>query len=62
MGMKNIIKTACVACQAGCGLLVYVEEGKITKLSGDPESPVNLGKLWMKMKVRKEAKEEAHAN
>jgi len=48
MGMKNIIKTACVACQAGCGLLVYVEEGKITKLSGDPESPVNLGKLCLK--------------
>lgn len=30
-------------CHGGCGLLVDVENGKIVKVRGDPESPVSLG-------------------
>lgn len=48
MGTKSVIKTACVICQAGCGLLVHMENGEIVKIAGDPESPVSRGKLCVK--------------
>lgn len=32
----------------GCGLLVHVHEGKITKIEGDPECPLNRGALCAK--------------
>jgi len=37
-----------VICQAGCGLIVHLENGEIVKIAGDPESPVNRGKLCVK--------------
>jgi anaerobic selenocysteine-containing dehydrogenase len=48
MATKRVIKTACVVCQAGCGLLVHIENGEIVQITGDPESPVNRGKLCVK--------------
>jgi anaerobic selenocysteine-containing dehydrogenase len=32
----------------GCGLLVHVEDGKIVKVEGDPDSPLNKGTLCAK--------------
>ena len=48
MGAESLIKTACVRCQAGCGLLVHMENGEIVRIGGDPASPVNRGKLCIK--------------
>ncbi len=48
MDERGVIKTACVRCQAGCGLLVHTEGGKIVRIAGDPESPVSRGKLCVK--------------
>ena len=42
------IKTICPYCGTGCGLLLSVENGKITGASGDPAHPVNQGELCLK--------------
>jgi anaerobic selenocysteine-containing dehydrogenase len=39
MGDKKIIKTTCKSCHGGCGALVTVEDGVITHIEGNPESP-----------------------
>jgi len=35
-------------CHGGCGVNVHIEGGKITKVKGDPESPLNQGKVCVK--------------
>ena len=35
---KEAIKSTCVSCHGGCGVLVTVESGVITYLEGDPDS------------------------
>lgn len=37
--------TACSQCSAGCGVLVRVVEGRARKIEGNPDHPVNAGKL-----------------
>lgn len=32
-------------CHGGCGVLAYVEDGKLVKIEGDPEHPWNQGRL-----------------
>ena len=44
----QVYKSACRMCHGGCGVLVYVEDGVITKIKGDPESPLNHGQLCRK--------------
>lgn len=44
----KVVKSTCGLCYAGCGVLVHVESGKVTKIQGDPESPVNSGTLCTK--------------
>jgi anaerobic selenocysteine-containing dehydrogenase len=38
-------------CLHGCGILVHVEDGVVTKIEGDPTNPDNLGKLCPKGNV-----------
>lgn len=45
---KRAIKSTCGICQVGCGILVNVENGRVTKIEGDPESPLNEGILCSK--------------
>jgi thiosulfate reductase/polysulfide reductase chain A len=47
-GGAKIYKSACRMCHGGCGVLVLVEDGKVAKVKGDPESPLNKGKLCPK--------------
>lgn len=37
--------SSCRSCPAGCGILVRVSEGRAKKIEGNPEHPVNRGKL-----------------
>ncbi|HEY5976183.1 MAG TPA: molybdopterin-dependent oxidoreductase, partial [Geobacteraceae bacterium] len=37
--------SACRSCPAGCGILVRVTEGRAKKVEGNPDHPVNRGKL-----------------
>lgn len=41
-----IVKTYCARMDhGGCGILAHVENGKITKIEGDPDSPLSRGAL-----------------
>jgi len=42
------VKSVCPYCAVGCGQLVYVQNGKITDIEGDPASPVSEGCLCPK--------------
>lgn len=44
-GVATYYRTVCRACPVGCGLEVKVREGRPVKLEGNPEHPVNRGKL-----------------
>jgi anaerobic selenocysteine-containing dehydrogenase len=41
-------KAICRMCHGGCGTVITVEDGAITKVAGDPDNPINLGKLCSK--------------
>jgi len=44
-----IVKTYCARMDhGGCGILAHVENGKITKIEGDPDSPINRGTICAK--------------
>lgn len=44
-----IVKTSCARMDhGGCGILAHVENGKIVKIEGDPDSPLNRGVLCAK--------------
>lgn len=46
---KRIIRSTCTICQIGCGILVHVNnEGQVTAVEGDPESPLNEGIICSK--------------
>src|SRR2546428_7613258 len=44
-GAPAYYATACRECPAGCGLHAKVREGRVVKLEGNPESPINHGRL-----------------
>jgi molybdopterin-containing oxidoreductase family iron-sulfur binding subunit len=44
-GIAYWYATVCRACPAGCGILVRTREGRPVKLEGNPEHPVNRGRL-----------------
>src|ERR1019366_6287304 len=46
-GAKTV-KSICPYCAVGCGQNVYVQDGKVTQIEGDPDSPVSRGRLCPK--------------
>jgi formate dehydrogenase major subunit len=44
----RVVKSVCPYCAVGCGQLVYVEDGAITDIEGDPTSPISEGCLCPK--------------
>ena len=44
-GVATWYASTCTECDAGCGLHVRTREGRAVKLEGNPEHPVNQGKL-----------------
>jgi anaerobic selenocysteine-containing dehydrogenase len=47
--VEMIVKTNCARMDhGGCGLLVHVENGRITKVEPDPDSPLNRGTICAK--------------
>jgi len=48
--MKQIVKAACPHdCPDACGVLITVQDGKATRIQGDPEHPVTRGFLCAKV-------------
>ena len=44
-GVSTYFATTCRECAAGCGIHVRVREGHAVKVEGNPDSPVNRGRL-----------------
>src|SRR5881396_959034 len=44
-GKATYYATTCRECPAGCGVQVRVREGRAVKLEGNPDSPINRGRL-----------------
>jgi anaerobic selenocysteine-containing dehydrogenase len=45
---EKIYKSACRMCHGGCGVLVHSEGDRVVKINGDPDSPLNRGKICPK--------------
>ena len=44
----EVVRSVCPYCAVGCGQLVYVKDGRITDIEGDPDSPISEGCLCPK--------------
>jgi len=47
-GADRVVKSICPFCAVGCGQQVFVTDGAITQIEGDPDSPVSRGRLCPK--------------
>ena len=44
----RVVRSVCPFCAVGCGQLVYVQDGRVTQVEGDPDSPISRGRLCPK--------------
>ena len=51
---EKVVKSICPYCAVGCGQNVYVQDGAITQIEGDPDSPVSRGRLCPKGSASKQ--------
>jgi len=47
-GYDDVVKSHCRMCHGGCGVLVYLKDGKVAKIAGNPNCPINHGTLCSK--------------
>src|SRR4051794_22702284 len=50
----RVVPSICPYCAVGCGQRVYVKDGAITQIEGDPDSPVSRGRLCPKGSATKQ--------
>jgi formate dehydrogenase major subunit len=44
----HVAQSVCPYCAVGCGQRIYVKDGEITQIEGDPDSPISRGRLCPK--------------
>jgi formate dehydrogenase major subunit len=44
----RVVRSICPYCAVGCGQQVFVKDGAITQIEGDPDSPISRGRLCPK--------------
>jgi formate dehydrogenase major subunit len=44
----SVVKSVCPYCAVGCGQRVFVTDGRVVQIEGDPDSPVSRGRLCPK--------------
>ncbi len=44
----SVVKSICPYCAVGCGQNVYVRDGAVVQIEGDPDSPISRGRLCPK--------------
>jgi formate dehydrogenase major subunit len=44
----RVARSVCPYCAVGCGQKVFVKDGQVTQIEGDPDSPVSRGRLCPK--------------
>ncbi len=47
---NKTFRSVCGFCHCSCGLKIYMENGRISRVEGDPEHPMNKGYLCLKAK------------
>jgi len=47
-GYDSYVKSHCRMCHGGCGVIIYLKSGRIEKITGDPNCPINHGTLCSK--------------
>ena len=50
----EVVRSVCPYCAVGCGQRVYVHDGAVTQIEGDPDSPISRGKLCPKGSASRE--------
>lgn len=45
---ERVVRSICPYCAVGCGQRVYVADGAVTQIEGDPDSPISRGRLCPK--------------
>jgi formate dehydrogenase major subunit len=48
------VRSVCPYCAVGCGQRVFVQDGRVTQIEGDPDSPVSRGRLCPKGSASKQ--------
>ena len=49
-----VARSVCPYCAVGCGQRVYVQDGQVTQIEGDPDSPISRGRLCPKGSASKD--------
>jgi formate dehydrogenase major subunit len=49
-----VVRSVCPYCAVGCGQRVYVTDGRVTQIEGDPDSPISRGRLCPKGSASKQ--------
>jgi formate dehydrogenase major subunit len=49
----HVVQSICPYCAVGCGQLVYVKDGEVSHIEGDPASPISRGRLCPKGQASK---------
>lgn len=49
------VPSICYYCAVGCGILTWVEGGKVVQIEGDPDHPINRGTLCSKAQAFSQA-------
>jgi formate dehydrogenase major subunit len=44
----HVVRSICPYCAVGCAQLVYVKDGEVSQIEGDPASPISRGRLCPK--------------
>lgn len=47
-GVPNFYASTCTGCESNCGILVKTREGRPIKIDGNPDHPINKGKICAK--------------
>ncbi len=50
---ERVVPSVCPYCAVGCGQLIYVKDGAVTHIEGDPRSPISRGRLCPKGQASK---------
>jgi formate dehydrogenase major subunit len=50
---EHVVQSICPYCAVGCAQLVYVKDGEVTHIEGDPASPISRGRLCPKGQASK---------
>jgi formate dehydrogenase major subunit len=45
---ERVVQSICPYCAVGCGQRIYVKNGEVTQIEGDPDSPISRGRLCPK--------------